>query len=147
VIELDAAEIEVHVVPAPNRTAVDLRGAVRAWIDDHLRPLGATGRVRVSVNNAEILESAVSRTGYGGTSFERTRQFDGIVDVRLQATDRTARRAGFADATAMRTETAPADVDAYARQRLVEGMTDALLNDMHAQLQAEIPRRMADFVR
>jgi len=148
VFRLDVAEVLVTRATVADRTAaIDMTDAVDAWLRRHLVPVGASGRVEAVINNAAVREAILRRTAPGGTSFERIRQFDGLVDVRLDAIDRTTQRVGFAAGSGSRGQAVPFDTPQRDLEVLANGMADALMIDLQQSLGADIRRRMGRFVR
>lgn len=145
---LDVAEITIQRVAAPGAgTAIDMTDAVDSWLRRHLVPVGRSGRVQATINDAAIRESVLRRTAPGGTSFVRTRQFDGLIDVRLDATDRSTQRVGFAAGSASRSQAVPDDMAPADSGAVAAGMADALMADFQASLGADLQRRLGRFLR
>lgn len=148
VFALDVAEVGiVQAGGAEAGTVVDLRATVDDWARRHLRPEGASGRMTVSVNNAAIRESVYRRTAPGGTSFERIRQYDGLVDLKFDGTDIRTQRSGFAGATVSRTDSLPYSATQFEIQNLTARMTDAMLRDLLAAVESSLHARMGRFVK
>ena len=148
VFDLDVAEVTVLQAGAPESgTVVDLRATVDDWARRHLRPAGASGRIKVSVNNASIRESIYRRTAPGGTSFERIRQFDGLVDLKFDATDIRTQRSGFAGATVSRTDSLPYSASSAEIDHLTARLTDAMLRDLLSAVEASLHARLGRFVK
>lgn len=147
VLRLDVAQIEIYRPAAEPGTVIDMAGAVETWLREHLVAVGASGRVRASINNAAVRESVMRRTARGGLSFDRIRQYDGMVHVRLDATDRSTQRAGFAGGSASRSQTVQADIPVSEQQRVASEMADALMADFSYSLSADVRQRLARFLR
>lgn len=148
IFHLDVAQVDIQRVAAPGAgTAVDMTDAVDSWLRGHLVAVGRSGRVQATINDAGIRETVLRRTAPGGTSFERTRQFDGLIDVRLDATDRSTQRVGFAAGSASRTQAVAADMAPADREAAAVGMADALMADFQAALAADLRRRLGSFLR
>ena len=145
-VDVASVEIQHYGAPAPG-TTVDLRGTIDAWAREHLHPVGASGRLRVIVNDAAIRESVYRRTAPGGTGFERLRQFDGLIDLKLEATDIRTQRSGFSGASASRTDVLPATADPYTIDSLTQRMTQALLLDLRDSVEASLQSRLSRFIR
>lgn len=143
VVQLEVANIEVYPVAAadPN-AALDLRDAVADWARSYLVPVGPSGRARVYINDA-VVHERVLRTARSGT----VRQYDGLIHVRVDVTDRGTQSAGFAGASASRSETAPYDLDPYERDRFLTRMADAMLLDLEQRLTSDIQTRLGRFIR
>lgn len=147
VFHVDVAEVQVSGPAAQPGTVVDLSGAVADWLRAHLVPVGTSGRIQANINNAEVRESVMRRTAPGGLSFERVHQFDGMIHVRLDATDRARQRAAFAGGEASRSRTVSDDMPAGQRAQVATGMADALMQDFAASLDADVSRRLVRFLR
>lgn len=143
VVQLDVANIEVYPVAASTPdAALDLRGAVADWARNYLVPVGPSGRARVYINDAVVRER-VLRTATSGT----VRQYDGLVHVRIDVTDRETQSAGFAGASASRSESMPYDLDPWERDRRLTAMADAMLIDLEGRLRSDIQTRLGRFLR
>jgi hypothetical protein len=148
VYRLDVATVEIFRPAAqPAGTVIDMSSAVEQWLRDHLVAVGTSGRVRASINDAAVRQSVMRRTAPGGTSFQRVRQYDGMVHVRIDATDRSTQRAAFAGGSASRSQAADANIPADQQQRMASDMADALMLDFEASLSAEVYRRLGAFLR
>ena len=143
VVQLDVANIEVYPVAAvdPN-AALDLRDAVADWARSYLVPVGPSGRARIYINDAVVRER-VLRTAASGT----VRQYDGLVHVRIDVTDRGTQSVGFAGASASRSEVMPYDLDPWERDRRLTAMADAMLIDLEERLTSDIQTRLGRFIR
>jgi len=147
VFRLDVAQIEIFRPAAEPGTVIDMSAAVEAWLREHLVAVGATGRIRAGINNAAVRQSVVRRTAPGGTSFQRNRQYDGMIHVRIDATDRSTQRAGFAGGSASRSQTVAADISVSRQQQVASDLADALMRDFSVSLSADVRQRLAKFLR
>ncbi len=148
VFRLDVAQVEIYRPTAmPAGTAVDMSHAVETWLRDHLVAVGSSGRIRASINDAAVRETVVNRTARGGLSFDRSYQYDGMVDVRIDATDRSTQRAAFAGANAARSSTLSSGASPDQRAQAASEVADGVMWDLEAKLSAEIRRRLARFLR
>ena len=148
VFHLDVAQIEINrpsVLPAG--AAIDMSGAVEAWLREHLVAVGTSGRIRANINDAAVRESVVNRTARGGLSFDRTYQYDGMVDVRIDATDRQTQRAAFAGASASRSGTLHGGATPDQRHQTASEVADGVMWDFEEGLSDDIRRRLARFLR
>ncbi|MBL6929140.1 MAG: hypothetical protein ISR44_08185 [Rhodospirillales bacterium] len=147
VIRLDVAQIEIFRPAAEPGTVIDMSSAVEAWLREHLVAVGASGRIRAGINNAAVRQSVMRRTAPGGTSFERIRQYDGMIHVRIDATDRSTQRAGFAGGSASRSQIVAAEIPVAQQQQVASDMADALMTDFSYSLSADVRQRLAKFLR
>lgn len=148
VFRLDVAEVEINRPAAmPAGTVIDMSNAVESWLREHLVAVGTSGRIRANINDAAVRESVIQRTARGGLSFDRTYQYDGMVDVRIDATDRSTQRAAFAGANASRSGALPSGASPDQRNQAASEVADGVMWDFEAGLSAEIRRRLARFLQ
>jgi len=147
VFHLDVAQIEIFRPAAEPGTVIDMSTAVENWLRKHLVAVGTSGRIRAGINNAAVRESVMRRTAPGGTSFNRVRQYDGMVHVRIDATNRSTGQAGFAGGSASRSQTVAADIQVAQQHQVASDMADALMRDFSYSLSADVRQRLAKFLR
>lgn len=146
VFHVDVADVQVNGPAAQPGTVVDMSTAVADWLRAHLIPVGSSGQIRANINNAEIRESVMRRTAPGGLSFERVHQFDGMIHVRLDATDRSPPRAAFAGGQASGSQAVSDAVPADQRAQVATSLADRLMADFAASLDADVRRRLGRFL-
>ncbi len=121
------------------------RAAAR-WARDRLRAAGQDGRLRFVILRADVVEVALARRqGLGGTfSVEQRERYDAVLLVRLEARSRLG--SGVVTATARRSQSVAEDITLNDRERVWFAMTEALMRELDAQLEAGIRRHLARFV-
>lgn len=150
--QLDVADVTVVRRYAEPRQGhrdlypMDLGDAVDRWAADQLRAVGRTGRARVYVENAQITEHFRRESKPRSMTFDRFRQYDGILHVRIEVTDTSTQRVGFANGHAQRTATAGENASRSARETIGWRMSEDLLNDLDAVLDANIERHLGNFL-
>ena len=145
---LDVAEVEVvQPPPAAMNEPVDMVGIVADWCRQRLRPVGASGKAKVTIHNALIRESFVRTPIPGALTFQRLRKFDGRLDVHMDVTNRSTQRFGFADGSAARSRTAPQDIDEGERQRIWYDMAQDMLDDLNVALESSVRQRLRWLLR
>jgi hypothetical protein len=156
-IRLDVARIEIvdayrapvtdaHVerdFPTPPATAA------RQWASDRLKAVGADGVARFIIEDASVVDVPLPRTtGLAGMlTQDQSDRYDATVTVRLEVENRMGSRRGAITATAKRSDTAAEDMTLNRREKLWFDMTDQLLRQLNAELEAQINTHLREFLR
>ena len=154
-IRLDVAQIEVineyqapakppnvdHLFPTPPSAVAE------RWGRDRLQAVGATGKARVIVRRASVVEVPLkTQTGIrGALTTDQSERYDADVEMTVEiVTDQ-----GTASVTSRsrRSRTVPEDITLNDREKEWFQITEALMNDLNASLEAEMRKGMAKYIR
>lgn len=122
--------------------------AVR-WARDRLVPVGSSGAARFTVVKASVVEVPLERTtGIKGFFTEdQSERYDAVIEVRLDLENAGGLRTGSVTARAERSQTVEEDATLDERERVWYRLTEALMNDLNAELERNIDRHLQPFLR
>ena len=154
-IRLDVAQIEVvneYVAPSkpPNvehlfPTAPSV--VAERWGRDRLRAVGATGKARVVVRRASVVEVPLKRTTgiRGALTTDQSERYDADVEMAVEL-EKDASKVTVS-ARARRSRTVPEDITLNDREKEWFMMNEGIMNDLNASLETEIRKGMAKFIK
>ena len=155
---LDVSKIEIvdAYQPALRRPNVDHvmpvspAAAARRWAGDRLRASGSSGRRAVfSIDDGAVTETTLRRqTGIrGALTVEQSERYDAVLAVRLEIFDIAGRQVAVAQANARRSRSVPEDITLAAREKVWFSITEALTDDLNAELERAIPQFLGQYLR
>ena len=154
-IRLDVAEIEYVEAYLPPQAEpnvdhyfpVSLSSSVRNWSDDRLVAAGSSGRARVTLVDASVIEVALEETtGLTGTfTTDQSERYEATVEVHVDIFDEKGNQVGQARTSARRTQTAAEGITLNERDALWYALTQALMKDIDRELELTIARYLARF--
>ena len=156
-IRLKVARIEVvpaYVSPAKKPNVEHLFPVVPAvaaarWLRDRLRAVGGRGFVRATVLQGGVVEVPLEKTtGLTGLfTIDQSERYDAVLEVRIQIFREDGSEAAMVSSRAERSRTVAEDITPYAREKIWFAMTEAMLNDLNAQLERQIRTHFTLYLR
>lgn len=156
VITLDVAEIEVvntYVAPLqpPNvehTLSVTPAESVRLWVQERLKAGGTTGKLRVTIKQASIVEVQLPRTTgiRGWFTTDQTQRYDGTLSVALQLEQPAKNFTGSTETIVTSSKSVSEDVTLDQRQVTWDVMVHEMARDMDNQLSQGIRNNLADMI-
>lgn len=155
---LDVSEIEIvdayqPPLQAPNvdhLMPVSPAAAARQWARDRLRQTGSSGRRAVfTIDDGAVTETTLQRqSGIRGVlTVDQSERYDARIGVRLDIVDISGRRVASAEADARRSRTVPEDITLVEREKVWFALTEALTNDLNAEMERAITQFLGDYLR
>lgn len=153
-LEVDQVEvIDAYRSPlqAPNvehRFPTPPGSAARRWAEDRLVAAGGPGaRAVFTILDAAVTETPLEPTSgvKGFFTRDQSERYDATLAVQLEVFDATGARRATTSATARESRTVREDLTLNAREQIWFDMTEALMNALNGQLEANIGRFMGDF--
>ncbi|MBM3503831.1 MAG: hypothetical protein FJX65_08140 [Alphaproteobacteria bacterium] len=125
------------------------QSAARRWAEDRLRAAGGPGRAVFVIRRAPVVEAKLARSTGVRSLFtvDQAERYDAELDVALEIRDERGFQEAFATAQAERNRTVPENATLYQRERAFFEMTEGLMKDISAQLDANIQRYLAKYLR
>ncbi len=156
-IRLDVAAIEyVQEYVAPKELPnvehlfpVQPSAALRRWSEDRLLAAGVSRRLRVTLIDASVTETALETKGgiTGLFTNDQAVRYDATIDVQLEIFDDRGMSAGQARAVAHRSRTAPEDVSLNERDQMWFDLTEDIMKALDAELERVVRTYLGRFVR
>lgn len=156
-LALDVAEVEVlssYVSPlkAPNvehQLSTPPEKAVQRWAADRLKAVGSSGRARLTIANASVVETPLETSKGFSSHFtkEQSRRYDMSVDATLEIVSDDGRIEGFSSTRVNRSRTMREDATLNERDRIWFDMTEALMKDFDAQMEQSVRQYMVNWLR
>ncbi len=135
-----------------DRSAVPPVEAVRRWASERLQAAGGTGRVRVTIKDASIIEVALPKTegvkGYFTT--DQAQRYDGRMEVAVSGDMPDNSAGAFRGATkaiVTYSTTVPENIALADREAVFLDITRRLVEDLNARLDAGIRKDLAPMIR
>ena len=156
-IELDVAAIEIenaYVPPAspPNVDhlfPVTPLEATNQWVKDRLKAAGTIGRARVVIANAAAIATSIetNKSFSGYFINEQAERYAANLEVVVEVLDDSGARVGVAWASAKRNQTVPEDASLSDKDLVWYRMTDSLMTTFDKEMERQIRRKLARWVR
>ncbi len=156
-IGLDVREIQIvskYVAPlnAPNvehLAPVGLGDTMRRWARDRLKARGGTGRARVTINKASIIEVPLKVSGgfRGAFTTDQSERYDAGAEMIIEILDERGIQKAFVKGEAERQRTVPEGAPPARRERVWFELVEALMNDLNGALDRNIRVYFARYIR
>lgn len=156
-IRLDVAAVDVVSDYKPPLRAPNVEhlfpvrpaDAAMRWAKDRLVPVGTAGVARFTVLEASAVAVPLDRTtGLQGLFTEdQSERYDAVVAVRLDLQNARGLRSGTVTARAKRSRTVAEDATLNEREEIWYRLTEALMNDLNAELERNIHQYLGAFLR
>jgi hypothetical protein len=154
---LDIASIEVEnryqaPLASPNidhLMPVTPAAAAERWARDRLRAVGSTGRAVFVIKDGRVTETVLPKTP-GLTGFftkEQTGRYDAVIDVEIEIRGERGYRDAVVSGRAQRSQTVREDASPNDRQRVMYELTEKLMADLNATLEASIRQNLPKYLR
>ena len=155
---LDVANIDIVDAYQPPLTAPNVEhlmpvapaAAARQWARDRLVAAGTAGRRAVfTITDAAVTETELNRQSgiRGALTVDQSERYDAVIAVRLQIVDAAGRQIGVVEANAERSRSVPEDITLAGRDKVWFAITETLMNDLNAELDAAIPQFLGQYLR
>lgn len=156
-IGLDVARIEVRQsykspLQAPNvehQFPVTPAAAAARWAGDRLAAMGRAGTSVFTIEDASATSERLPLIGgvRGTFTREQSERYTAGLRVRLEVENAGGLARGTASAHATRSQTLPEDISLNERDRAFYLLTEQLINDLNAQLEANIRQHLQPLLR
>lgn len=156
-INLDVAKVEVvdqYVPPLkhPNvehEFPITPAAAARRWAADRIKAVGLGRTARVLVRSAAVRVKPLAKSqGLRGLfTAEESERYDGELAMTIEIRSERGFREAFAEARATRSRTVLENISLNQRTQVYFEMTEGLMIDLNAELEKNIRRHLARFVR
>ncbi len=153
---LDVAGIDVKAKYVPPMQAPNVEHlfatppgkALRRWAADRLRAAGRRGRARFLILDAAVTETPLKldKSFTGAFTKQQSRRYDATVEVSLEILDDKGFRTGFANARVMRSRTLGEDATINDRERMWFDLTEALMQDLNAEMEKNIRQYLSGYL-
>jgi hypothetical protein len=123
--------------------------AARRWARDRLVPVGSSGVARFTILQASVVEVPLDRSGglQGFLTKDQSERYDAVIEVRLDLENAGGLRTGTVMARAARSQTVAENATLNERERVWYALTEALMNDLNAELERNIDLHLQRFLR
>ena len=112
------------------------------------RDPGRRGSARFVILDAAVTETPLKldKSFTGAFTKQQSRRYDATVEVSLEILDDKGFRKGFANARVMRSRTLREDASINDRERMWFDLTEALMNDLNAELEKNIRQYLSGYL-
>ncbi len=156
-LALDVAEIDyvdAYLAPqtAPNVDhlfPVQPAAVAKSWAKDRLRAVGSSGRARVTLTDASVIETKLkTRKGITGAFYnQQARRYDATLAVKIEIFDGRGFSRGHASTVAKVSRTVPEDITLNDRDKVWFEMTETLAKKFDAEFELTIRTYLGAFLR
>jgi hypothetical protein len=156
-LRFDVASVEVAQAYQPSAEApnVELLFPVRPdqaaanWARDRLQAVGASRRMRYTVREAPVIETALeTKTGLTGVvTRDQSERYDASLSVEVEILDDGGRREGSALARVARSVTVAENATLLEREEVWYELTRKLMDDLDTQLEEALKRVFGRYLR
>ncbi len=132
-----------HLFPTPPGAAL------RIWAADRLRAEGGANVAKMVISNASVIDTKLkTRKGIAGAFFiEQSERYDAAVEADIMIVDANGNQKAFATARASRSTTVAENVSINERQRIQFELIEALMKDFDIEMEKNIRRYLANWIR
>ncbi|MFN0044167.1 MAG: hypothetical protein ACKVSF_13255 [Alphaproteobacteria bacterium] len=132
-----------HLFPLPPGAAAE------RWARDRLVATGKEGRARFIVRDASVVQQRLPKSGgiSGLITTEQTDRYVAELAVELIVNDDLGQREGKTAARASLSRTVPEDITLNGLEQVWFEMTEALMKDLNAQLEAGVAGYLKPFLK
>lgn len=119
------------------------------WARDRLNPVGSSGELVFTIRDASVVEVPLEQTeGFSGlVTVEQAERYEAKLIVTLEAVNPSLGITANATSTIERSRTMAEDVTLNEREAIWYEMTEAMGNDLDAQLEASLAKYFTQFQR
>ncbi len=156
-IRLDVAAVEIVEVYIPPLTPPNVEhefpiapaAAARRWFEDRLQAVGAAGLALAVVREASVVEVPLKKTtGVTGlVTKDQSERYDAKLVMEIEIRSAVGDREAFVRAVATRSRSVPEDITLNDREQVFFELTEALMNDINAQLLNQINQHLVKYLR
>ena len=156
-IRLDVAAVEIVEVYEPPLTPPNVEhefpitpaAAARRWFEDRLEAVGAAGLALAVVREASVVEVPLKKTtGLTGlVTKDQSERYDAKLVMEIEIRSAVGDRAAFVRAVASRSRSVPENITLNDREKVYFELTEALMNDINAQLLNQINQHLVKYLR
>ncbi len=156
-IRLDVARIDIvnaYRAPAAKPNVEHLfpvspEAAAEKWARDRLKAAGPTGYAKVTIKQASVVEVPLKRTTglKGMLTTDQSERYDGVLEISVRIVDGERRQRGSISSRAQRSKTVAENITPHDRDQVWFIMTEAMMNDLNAALEAQIRKHLGQFIR
>ncbi len=156
-IAMDVASIEIEnrfsaSLAAPHvehRVPVAPATALAQWAKDRLKPVGKTGKLKLIIEDARVTETLLARDKSlkGNFTKQQSHRYDFSVSAALVLSDAGGSERGTASTATSRSITVREDLSLNDWERTLFDATDRLLGDFNTEMEANLRRHLANWVR
>jgi hypothetical protein len=145
----DAYEPPLRAPNVEHEFPVSPAAAARRWVDDRIRAVGDKGMVKVTLREASVVEVALKKTEglTGAVTTDQSERYDGKIVMEIEVRGPGGDKEAFVSATARRSRTVPEDITLNAREKVFFEMTEAMMNDLNAELERQINQHLGRYLR
>ena len=156
-IQLDVAEVVIEQRYRPSGSALHVEerlplppaAAAARWAEQRLVAAGDQGSARFIVHVAHVVEVPLERSGgiSGFFTVEQAVRYDARLAVELAAEDPGSGRSATIKAETLRSVSVPENVTLEERDQVWQRMTEQMMRDLNAELEAEVRQALSGFIK
>ncbi|NQW00781.1 MAG: hypothetical protein HQ483_13840 [Rhodospirillales bacterium] len=154
---VESIEIDNRYKASNNSSQIEARfptppaTAIRTWAIDRFKPVGpaGSGTLRIVINQASVKETDLKlEKGFTATfTKQQSNQYDLIMDIALEIIDGSGKQVGFSAAKASRSITTGEDLSLNDRDKRWFEMTEKAMAELNAEMESNIRRYLASWLR
>lgn len=122
--------------------------AARRWANDRLVPAGENGTATFTITEASVIEVPLARTSgvRGVITNDQAERYDGKLAAKINLSNPSRLLNGEVSAEATRSRTVPENLTLNERDKIWFEMSEALINDLNAELEKAINQFLQPFL-
>lgn len=157
VINVDVAEIQIVRAFVPNATPANVEGEfpvspmemAARWAQDRLRAVGSSGSLTYTIQEAGVIETSLAKSDglTGIVTVDQSERYDATLTVQVSATNPANGQSAGTASTVRRSRTVAEDVTLNEREAVWYAMTEALAEDLDAQMDSVLPQFLGGLLK
>lgn len=156
-ILLEVAEIEVNIAYQPPSKPPNVEQdfpvspiiVAERWVKDRLQAVGKSGRARVTIVEASVVEVSLKKSSglKGLFTTDQSERYDARVALIVEAVDLNRQVSAQAQAEARRSRTVSEGITLAEREKIWFSLTESLMADFNGAMEAQIAQHMISFLK
>ncbi len=122
---------------------------IQQWVQDRLLPIGHEDYAVVTIEDASVVETPLSRTDgmAGWFTVDQTERYDASLKVKVEVFDRANHSRGFASASATGSQTVTENMTLGQRRKVWVDLMEKVMTQLDNELETNIKGHLGTYVR
>jgi hypothetical protein len=123
--------------------------AAGRWPTDRIQTVGQSGSVKVTLREASVVEVPLKKTEglTGVVTADQSERYEGKIVMEIEVRSEAGDKEAFISAIVKRSRTVPEDINLNDREKVFFEMTEAMMNDINAELERQIQQHLTRYLK
>ena len=131
-----------------NEFPVPPTAMIQQWVQDRLLPVGKSGNVVVTIEDASVIEKPLKKTGGFRRMFtvEQSEEYEAKMSVKIEIFDDFGNAKGFAYARAQGSRSVPENLTLGQRRKVWINMMEKIMNNLDDELDRNVRSYLGAYI-